>query len=291
MRANVARLCLSLFFGALTSMAQQAPVSNTQPYAPPNHAWDTSVYCSGFYTNQKVSDELRLVSGEDSAYKITFTLRDVVYLSKGASQGVKLGDRFSVVRSDVDANRVDWFKWQEKLTRAMGSHYVDLGQLEVIHVLPNIAIAKVSTTCGYLLQRGDIVLPFAERPIGPYKDDATFDAFAPVSGKPVAMVVRGRDTDQMTGRWSTVYVNLGTGQGVKVGDYFRVFRYQGTHSDAIPAEKDTQDRLYGFGANPRRYAWNDLPRQVLGEGIVLNASQNSATVLLTVARGEIFSGD
>jgi hypothetical protein len=271
-------------------MGQDTQVSSTQPVQAPNHAWTTTVYCSGFYTNQRVSDEVRLVSGEQSAYKITFTARDIVYLSKGMNQGVKPGDRFSVVRQEEDKNPVPWFKWQDKLTRAMGSHYLDLGQVEVIKAEPNVAIAKVAMSCD-LMQRGDIILPFAERPTGPYKEASAFDSFAPASGKPVAMVVRGRDTAQMTGRWDTVYVNLGTGQGVKVGDYFRIFRYQGTHSDTIPSEKDTQDRLYGFGSNPKHYAWNDLPRELLGEGIVLNASPNSATVLVTVSKTEIYSGD
>jgi hypothetical protein len=34
-----------------------------------------------------------------------------------------------------------------------------------------------------------------------------------------------------------------------------------------------------------------LPREIVGEGIVLNVSQNSATVLITVTRNEIFAGD
>lgn len=290
MRATVAGLCLSLVFSAAACMAQDAPAARTQPIGPPDHPWFSTVYCSGFYTDQKVSDDIRLVTGEQSAYKITFTTPNVVFLSKGANQGVRPGDRFHVVRQEDDPNRVMWFKWQDKLTRAMGSHYVDLGQLEVIKVQPNIAIAKVAMSCE-LMQRGDIVLPFSERPAGPFKDPATFDPFAPVSGKPVAMVVRGKDTTQLSGRWSTVYVNLGSSQGVKVGDYFRIFRYQGTYSDTIPAEKDYQDRLYGFGSNPKHYAWNDLPREVLGEGIVLNASPNASTVLITISRNEIYTGD
>ena len=217
-------------------------------------------------------------------------MRDLVYLSKGLNQGVKPGDRFSVVRAEDDKDPVQWFKWQDKLTHAMGTHYLDLGQLEVIKVETNIAIAKVSMSCD-LMQRGDLALPFAERPAGPYKEASVFDSLAPASGKPVAMVVRGRDTAQMTGRWDSVYVNLGTGQGVKVGDYFRIFRYQGTDSGTIPAEKHSQDMLYGFGSNPRHYAWNDLPREVIGEGIVLNVSPNSATVLVTVSKREILSGD
>src|SRR5262245_58945847 len=144
MRANVAGLCLSLVFGAAACMGQEAPISSTQAVPPPTHPWRDAVYCAGFYTNEKVSDELRLVSGEQSEYKITFATGDIVYLSRGSNQGVKEGDRFSVVRPDRDALRVQWFKWQDKLRNAMGTYYLDLGELEVIKAQPNVAIAKVS---------------------------------------------------------------------------------------------------------------------------------------------------
>jgi hypothetical protein len=49
--------------------------------------------------------------------------------------------------------------------------------------------------------------------------------------------------------------------------------------------------MYGFGSAPKRYAWNDLPREVLGEGIVLNASHNSSTVMITFNSVEIYAGD
>lgn len=290
MRATVAVLCLPLLMAASACVAQDVQPANARLPEPPDHPWMSSVYCSGFYTTQKVSDDLRLVSGEQSEYKTTFQAGDIVFLSKGANQGVKPGDRFSVMRAEPDRLKVPFFKWQEKLVNAMGTRYVDLGQLEVIKVQPNIAIAKVTMSCD-LMQRADIVLPFTERPSGPFKQDGEFDKFAPPSGKPTAMVVQGKDIRQATGRWDTVFVNLGTSQGVKVGDYFRIFRYQGSRSSTIPIEKDYQDRLYGFGTNPKRYSWNDLPREVLGEGIVLNSSQNSATVLVTVSRTEIYSGD
>jgi hypothetical protein len=290
MRANFARLCVSLLFGAGICMAQEPTVVNQQPAGPPDHAWKSSVYCSGFYTSEKVPDDLRLVSGEQSEYKITFVYGDIVYLGKGSNQGVKEGDRFSVVRPESDPLRVQWFKWQDKLTNAMGSHYSDLGQLVVIKTEPNIAIAKVSLSCEFM-QRGDIVVPYSERPAGPFKDPSTFDFLAPSSGKPKAMVVQGKTTAQMSGRWNTVFVNLGTKQGVKVGDYFRVFRYQGTYAETIPVQKNYQDKMYGFGSSPKRYGWNDLPREVLGEGIVLNVSQNASTVMITTARNEIYAGD
>lgn len=289
MRAIVAGLCLSLV-SAATCIGQVAQVSSTQELPPSDHPIRSSVYCSGFYSAQRVSDEMRMVTGEQSEYKATFTAGDVVYLSVGANKGVQPGDRYSVMRETSDPLKVPMFKWQEKLTKAMGIYYVDLGQLEVVKVQPNTAIAKVSMSCDYM-QRGDIIRPFVERPSGPYKDASTFDSFAPVSGKPVAMVVGGRDTKQVTGKLDTVYVNLGSSQGVKVGDYFRIFRHQGTMPGIIAAEKNYQDQLFGQGSNPRHYAWNDLPREILGEGIVLNATQNASTVLLTVAKREIYSGD
>jgi hypothetical protein len=141
------------------------------------------------------------------------------------------------------------------------------------------------------MQRGDIVVPYQDRPAPPYKDASAFDHFAPVSGKPVAMVVTGAGFHQVSGRNDAVYVNLGTAQGVKIGDYFRFFRYQGSLAEIAPQTKGYQYKLYGFGSTPVRYEWNDLPREVVGEGIVLNVSHNSSTVLITYSTLEVYAGD
>jgi hypothetical protein len=172
----------------------------------------------------------------------------------------------------------------------MGTHYLDLGQLRVVNVQPKTSTAIVSFSCDYM-QRGDIVLPFQERPDPTYKEAGPFDQFAPVSGKPVAMLVNTKDYQQSIGKGSIVYVNLGTEKGVKVGDYFRVFRYQGSMAELAPQTKDYQDRMYGFGSSPEHYKWNDLPREVLGEAIVLNVSRYSSTVLVTYSREDMYSGD
>jgi len=51
------------------------------------------------------------------------------------------------------------------------------------------------------------------------------------------MVVAGKDYGQVFGKLSAVYVNLGSGQGVKVGDYFRIFRYQGSMAEDRAAKQ------------------------------------------------------
>ena len=282
MRAKLAALCTVVFVGAGICSAQTSAV-------PPQANFST-VYCSGFVTDEKVPDATRLVSGEQSSDKLTFARGDYVYINRGMDKGVRVGDRYNVVRPESDPLKVEWFKWQDKLLKAMGTHYLDAGQLRVVVVQPKVAIAQVTLSCDYM-QRGDIVLPYQERPDPPFKDPGTFDHFAPVSGKPVAMVVESKDYQQSAGRGNTVYVNLGTNKGVKVGDYFRVFRYQGSRAEIAPQTRDYQDRIYGFGSSPGKYTWNDLPREVLGEGIVINVSRNSSTMLITYSSITIYTGD
>ena len=286
MRARIAVLSLSTLLGAAVSSAQNAPQAGP---ALPQIDY-SSVNCSGFVTDQKMPDETRLVSAEQSNYKIVFSRGDYVHINRGMDKGVRVGDRFSVVRPEKDPSDNPWFKWQIKLLKAMGQQYLDAGQLRVVSVLPKTSVAQVIFSCGFM-QRGDIVLPYQDRPAPPLKDPATFDHFAPVSGKPVAMLVAGKDYAQIFGKLSSVYVNLGSNQGVKVGDYFRIFRYQGSRAETVPQVKGYQYATYGFGSAPTRYEWNDLPREVFGEGIVINVSRNSSTMVITFDSSEAFAGD
>ena len=298
MRAKSTGLCLAILLAAAVAAAQLAPSTApaspgaAQAQAPPAALQPdySSIYCAGFFTDQKVPDDTYLISGEQSNIKILFSERDYVYINKGSNSGIRVGDQFSVVRPVKDPLELSWFKWQKGLVGAMGTLYEDQGRLRVVDVHPKVSIAEVTFSCGYM-QRADIVRPYQDRPAPPFKEAAAFDHFAPVNGKPVAMVVSAKDFRQSAGAGSIVYVNLGTGKGVKVGDYFRVFRYQGSRNETAYQTPGYQDRLYGFGSTPQRYSWNDLPRELLGEGIVLNVSRNSSTVLLTHSRIEIYAGD
>jgi hypothetical protein len=94
-----------------------------------------------------------------------------------------------------------------------------------------------------------------------------------------------------------VYVNLGTNQGVRVGDYFRIFRYQGTeHETAYQIKRvafaiEPEFGEAGFGAVPKKWNWSNVPREVLGEGVVVRTAPNSASVLITFSLREILAGD
>jgi hypothetical protein len=267
-----------------------SPVNSTQGRPESNSPDFTAINCSGFFTDEAVPSEVRLISGEESSNRIVFSAGDYVFISRGSAQGVRVGDRFTMVRPEKDPLEVQWFKWQDKLLKAMGLRYRDIGQVEIVNVQQNTSTGIVRLSCDYL-QRGDIALPYATRPVPPYKPAEQFNRFAPVSGKSVGMLVTGVEFAQTYGKNSTIFVNLGANQGVKVGDYLRIFRYQGSHAELAPNYSDYQYSMYGFGSTPVKYQWNDLPREIIGEGIVINVSHNASTMFVTYSKLELFAGD
>jgi hypothetical protein len=287
MRANLAALSFSIFLGAAVCSAQTAPEATAPTGPQPDY---TSVYCSGFVSDPKVPGDTYVVSGEQSNYKVIFGRGDYVYINRGEDKGVKVGDRYTIVRPESDPAN-EWFKGQEKVSKAAGTLYRDGGQIRIVNVQPKVSIAEVTFSCGGHMQRGDLARPFEERPVPALKSTLPFDHFAPVSGKPVGTVFSSHEYWQLMGKGNIAYVNLGASKGVKVGDYMRVFRQQGTTAEYSIVTTGDQYKVYGFGSAPARYEWKDLPREVLGEGIVLNVSRNSATVLITYSTVPMYAGD
>jgi hypothetical protein len=204
---------------------------------------------------------------------------------------VKVGDQFEVVRpASADLVPYEWFKSQNLLLKAMGTTWEDEGRLTVVNVQRDTSTAQVVFSCGYV-QRADIVLPFTPRPAPMLKSDENFDIFAPPSGKSKAMIVTTRYFGELAGNGRVVYVNLGSAHGVKVGDYFRVFRFQGNNSENVYQTPHVAYQIYGLGSTPRPYADEELPRDVLGEGIVLRVAKNASTVLITVSKKQMYPGD
>lgn len=268
----------------LTAGAAQAQRFNP---TTPN---DEDLYCSGLITDKPIPDNLYVISGEDSGFRTTFQEGEAIYINSGAEQGVKVGDQFDVVRPTSDMMvKNPWFKYQTMLSRAMGTMYADIGRLRVKHVDAKTSTAEMTVSCDPI-QRGDIVRPFAARP-APQFHNIKLDPFAAPSGKKTAMIVTSKDYAVIASPGRIVYVNLGSDQGVRVGDYYRIFRYQGTRIETVAQVPNAINKAYGFGSTPVAYEWNNLPRQVLGEGIVLRTGPNSSTVMLTAVRDEVFIGD
>jgi len=259
--------------------------------------YPTDVNCSGIVTTEQPSRDTYVITGEQSNYQVVFDQTDYVYINAGQNKGVKEGDEYFVIRPVTDSVREEWTKWQFSILNQMGTVWEDEARLKVVVVRGKVSIAQVEHLCDYV-QRGDIVLPFEERPMPPLKSEDQFERFARPSGKPLAMVITSKKFEPEAGTNDIVYVNLGSAQGVKVGDYFRIFRYQGvehetpylTHRFAFDVDGDWGPTL-GLGSSPSKWNWTNVPREILGEGIVLRTGPNSSTVLITLSLREVFAGD
>jgi hypothetical protein len=249
------------------------------------------MYCNGVISTQAPPQNTYVISGVESDQRIVFGKGNLVFINKGAKQGVKVGDQFEVSRSEYDHQMaMPWVAWQPSITNAMGTTYADLGRLRVASVQENTSTAEIVYSCDYI-QRGDIVQPFTPRPAPQFKAATKFNQFAPASGKGMAMIASTLRFGVAAGTNTIVYINLGAKQGVQVGNYFRVFRYQDNHHDNVYEIPKADYMTFGFGAAPKPYGWSDLPRDVLGEGIVLRVGPNASTVLVTDSLRDIYIGD
>ena len=282
----------SLFLAAFVLMGA-AFSAQAQDVRPSPEA----IYCAGVFTNQDVPHDTVVITGESSERRLTYTIGNMVYLNKGADDGAKVGDEFSLVRPVEDSLEMQWTKWQHDIIHGMGTLWADEGRVRIVEVQHKVSIAVIERMCD-MVQRGDIAVPFAEQIPPVLKPVGQFDRFAPPDGKASAMIMTGKNFRNQFGNNDVVYVNLGNAQGVRAGQYFRIFRYTGTeHETAYQTPRFAFDLqyahspAYGFGAAPSKYDWTNTPREVLGEGIVLRTGPNSSTILVTFATRELYSGD
>src|ERR1700730_7508615 len=76
---------------------------------------ENQIYCSGIVTSDPVPTDTYIITGEESYFNIVYTDHQLVFLNKGGSQGVKVGDEFEVIRAKpADLLKIEWFKYQEK---------------------------------------------------------------------------------------------------------------------------------------------------------------------------------
>jgi hypothetical protein len=278
----IRRICYLVVSMALTG----ALYAQEPPTAPRDH----DIYCAGQVTQTPPPQDTYVISGVESAVKLLFNEGDLVFINRGSSQGVQVGAEFLVSRPVNDKSAAQWFVWQRGLMRAMGQTWADIGRIRVVHTDANVSTAEIVSFCEQM-QRGDIVRPFAAREVPNFKPAAKLDVFAAPSGKGMGMVVTTRDFGQLASAGKIIYVNLGAQNGARVGEYYRIFRYQGDHHSTVYSTRRQEHAIVGFGVAPGPWKWSDLPREVLGEGIVLSVSGSSSTVLVTNSLREIYTGD
>jgi hypothetical protein len=192
--------------------------------------------------------------------KQLLTIGDSVYLSYPPNNPPKVGQRYSVYRPDntVKAGGKD-----------VGSYVHILGALEIVSVKQDKRARGVIVEAHREIERGAKIGPLIRRsntvqPVPP--------RVAP-QGNIVAMLAQ----DQLIGQGEVVFIDLGKGSGVAVGNRMFVVR----RGDALPPQSRTT-----VGQNDPAF-----PARALGEIVIVEVGDKISIALVTLAVQEMGVGD
>jgi len=259
------------------------------------------LYCAGFISKERVPDAKYVNGGLQTPNTTKFTNGEMVYLS---GTGYQTGQEFTIVRELRDVNEYEFFEGQRKLVRSSGHPYSEVGRVRVLDARSRSAVAEVVFSCDPI-NPGDVAVPFVEKTPIAFHPPIHLDRFATPNGKLTGRILLGKDFDGTIGTGSKVYMNFGSNQGAKVGDYFRAVRpYNVDLKDPVDSlsfkastSEDTQKNLPTFEAKrfTRTHGPNihvgDLPRRAVGEVVILTVSPTTATGMVVFALEDIHPGD
>jgi hypothetical protein len=259
------------------------------------------VYCAGFINRQTLPDANFVAGGLQTPGTTKFVRGDVIYLR---GSGYTAGAQYEIIRALRDINEYEMFPGQAKLLKSTGQPYEEVGRVRVIDTRSKTAVAQIEYSCDPI-NPGDTAIPFAEKPMVSFHPPLRFDRFLPTGSKVSGRIVMGKDFDSELGTGQKVYFNVGSNQGVKVGDYFRAVRnYDADLHDPVDSlsfrasvSEDTQKKQPSFdpamfekGNGPVIHV-KDLPRRAVGEIVVIGTTPTTATGMVVFAMEDVHAGD
>lgn len=257
--------------------------------------------CAGFINKTTLPDSNYIAGGLETPMTTKFVRGDIVYLH---GTGYAPGAEYEIIRALRDINEYEMFPGQKKLLKATGQPYEEVGRVKVIDTRSKTAVAQIEYSCD-TVNPGDTAVPFVEKQTIPFHGPLRFDRFLPSSSKVAGRIVMAKDFDSEMGTGQKVYINVGSNQGVKVGDYFRAVRsYEADLNDPVDSlsfraaiAEDTQKKMPSFDPeifekqNGPVIHVRDLPRRAVGEIVILGVTPTTATGMVVFSMEDVHAGD
>jgi hypothetical protein len=280
-----------LQLGPQSGQKLNIPPGSSPAYTPSY----SQLYCAGFVTRRAIPRTNFILGSKESPLADTFPGHSELFLG---GPGLAEGERYSILRQIADPNRETSSPEQRNRFEKLGALYEEVGWVTVRSVKKGVTTASFDFSCDGAL-RGDIVVPYQEKlPIAFRPVDDPIDPFREPSGVVQGHVLGSRDFAGLLGTGQIVYTDFGSAKGAKAGDYLLILRGYASSdlnkidriSEALPrgAENDfsTVDP-----AHIKADADSRIPRHVLGEMLVLNATPESSTAIITRSFAEMQLGD
>lgn len=313
---SFAFLCLLLF--GLTAFAfGQTPAPTPTLIVPKSEenlrvAERNNLYCAGYIQTAPVNTNFEIVGGKDERSRYNYSQGDYIYINRGAGSGARVGEVMSVIRPRG--------KFSSDFSRKgkLGIYVEEVGTLEIVAVKQDVSVARIKNSCQAFLL-GDLVQPLTVRASPLFEQRPALDVFAAPSGKATGRIVLSRDAREALSREEIVYIDLGAEDNVRVGEYLTIFRPLGKGNvlrsyDEVSLNATSDDygsKVYKGGKfsnqAPRKAGSNaegsivktseakkGRPknlREVVGEMVILNVKERTATAIITRGVTEIHTGD
>jgi hypothetical protein len=267
------------------------------------------LYCAGFITDRPITPEFYIIGGEKESEQNWYTTTNVIYLNYGAKHGASVGESLYVIRSKG--------KYENPNSgRDLGRYFEEVGMVRIIAVQRNVSTARVEVSCD-AMRLGDFVRPFLGYVAPTPREFQPLNRYDLPSGKLSGQIVLSRSNRNHMAERDILYLDIGDRNGVKLGQYFTVYRDPGKHEgiiglheynpvlevdDDFPhrVEEYRDDRYRGsdFSILKGKKDQDDvvenragLPRKVVGEVIIIRVEEKSATALVTRVTQEVNIGD
>ncbi len=303
-------LVLLLATAAWAQSGDSAATEAPQGTAPTTESFPTErvqtptysdLYCAGFVSKQILPDANFVAGGLQTPTTTKFTRGDLIYLE---GTGYTAGAEYEVVRALRDANEYEMYPGEKKLMKETGQPYEEVGRVKVVDTRNKTAIAQIEYACDGV-NPGDTTVPFAEKPAVSFHTPIRFDRFLPASNKVSGRIVMGKDFDSVMGTGHKLYINVGSNQGVKIGDYFRAVRsYDADLRDPVDSlsfkaalAEDSQKKtpsvdpsMFTKSNGPVIHV-RDLPRRSVGEIVIIVVTNTTATGMVVFSLEDVHAGD
>jgi len=265
---------------AETPVEAPPTTAETQPVTPGPlpAASQSDVYCAGFFSATDIKPEMMIVGGEESENKSRFSDRDILYVNKGTSSGIKPGEEFLILRQMGGFGKYGFSSAGN--ASKYGHYYQDIGRVRVLLAHENSATAEIVFACEEI-STNDFLVPNEQRVIPVSRGETTFDKFAPPSNKAAGRIFMTKEFRKVVGNGHIVYIDVGQKESVQVGDYFRILRHLNASNISLFNKSDY-----------RRYRKTfESVRKVIGELVVLRVEASTAAALVTLSTEDITVGD
>jgi len=288
--------------GTVEAPQGTSPTSNSFPGERVQAPTYSDLYCAGFISKHTLPDANFVAGGLQTPSTTKFVRGDMVYLR---GTGYTAGAEYEVIRALRDINEYEIYPGQRKLLKETGQPYEEIGRIKIVDTRHRSAIAQIEYACDGV-NPGDTAIPFVEKEPVTFHAPVRFDRYLPASSKVSGRIVMGKDFDSQLGTGNKVYLNLGSNQGVKIGDYYRAFRsYEADLNDPVDSlsfkaaiAEDTQKKtpsvdpsFFSGRTNGPVIHVRDLPRRSVGEIVIIGVTDTTATGMIVFAMEDVHAGD